>query len=136
MYSWHSDTRAPQVYSVYAAAGDEQGFAFPESSASISNSSGWKKIADVDSRTRNRQGGQHVARIFDTQSPLGHFRHLLFVVKASELDDPFGNTFFSEIDIVAGDAEKLQRVLPARSINGSSTNEVRDDNLCMKMFRR
>lgn len=109
-YSWHSDTRAPQVYSVYAAAGDEPGFAFPESSASISKASGWKKIADVDSRTGNRQGGQHVARIFDSQSPLGNFQHLLFAVKASELDDAFGNTFFSEIDIVAGDAEKLERV--------------------------
>jgi hypothetical protein len=124
-YSWHSDTRAPQIYTVYAATGEEQGFAFPASSASLADSSGWKKIADVDSRTKHRQGGQHAARIFNTQQPFGSFRHLLFVVKASELDDRFGNTFFSEIDIVAGNAESLHRITApeVRTIEFTSVDE-------------
>ena len=124
-YSWHSDSRVPQVYSVYAATGDEQGFAFPESADSISKTAGWNKIADVDTRPKYRKGSQHVARIFEPQLPLGSFRHLLFAVNASEPNNAFSNTFFSEIDVIVGDAGTLQRIsVPeVREIEFTTTDE-------------
>ena len=62
-YSWHTDSRAPQVFSVYAATGEEPGFAFPMSVDEISNASGWKKIASVNTHQANQKGGQHAVRI-------------------------------------------------------------------------
>jgi hypothetical protein len=38
--------------------------------------------------------------IFDSEGPLGPYRYLLFDVSRTENSDPFGNTFFSEIDVV------------------------------------
>lgn len=52
-YSWHASTRAAQVYSLFAAVGDEPAFNIPDSIDAISKTSGWKKIADVDTRAAN-----------------------------------------------------------------------------------
>lgn len=109
-YSWHSDSRAPQVYSVYAATGAEAGFEFPDTRDAVSSIQAWKKLADVDTRSENRRGGQHAARIFDPDMPLGKFRHLLFVVNETEAGNPFSNTFFSEIDVVITNSQQLQRM--------------------------
>jgi hypothetical protein len=40
--------------------------------------------------------------ISDTAGPLGKFRYLLLDVRETENDDPFGNTFYCEIDVVEG----------------------------------
>ncbi len=119
-YSWHSDSRAPQVYSLYAAVGDEPDFAIPDSASALSGSKAWKKLADVDTRPakaaqgngagNTARGGQHAARVADAKATLGKFRHLLFAVSATEREDAFGNTFFSEIDIVTGDPAALDRI--------------------------
>lgn len=119
-YSWHSDSRAPQVYSLYAAVGDEPEFAIPDSTSALSESKAWRKLADVDTRpakaakdngTRNAvRGGQHAARIANPKASLGNFRHLLFAVSPTEREDAFGNTFFSEIDVITGDPAVLDRI--------------------------
>ncbi len=109
-YSWHSDSRAPQVYSIYGAAGSEEGFAFPSSRDTVSTSTGWMKLADVDTRQPDRVGGQQAARIADSMGPLGRFRHLLFVVSATDKGNRFSHTFFSEIDVVVGSGQELQRI--------------------------
>src|SRR6266581_7375040 len=49
-YSWHPNTRGPQVYKLYAADGKADGFdAKPKSGADLQKC-GWKLIAKVDTR--------------------------------------------------------------------------------------
>lgn len=101
-YSWHSDTRAPQVYNLFASDGSAPGFN-PEPDAKTDPAScGWKLIATVDTRPQEGDsGGQYGVSITDSGGSLGKFRYLLFDSIPSEDDDPWGNTFFSEIDVIA-----------------------------------
>ncbi len=113
-YSWHTAVRAPQVYTLYGATGDESGFTFPESTADLRGLTGWTQIAVVDSRQPGTQGGQHAVRLAGENGLLGDFRHLLFHVRSADPGDRFGQTFFSEIDVVTGNPAELRRVeLPA-----------------------
>jgi hypothetical protein len=125
-YSWHTDSRAPQVFSVYAATGEERGFAFPVSVDGISIASGWKKIASVNTHQANQNGGQHAVKIFEPDATLGKFRHLLFEINATEPGNRFSHTFFSEIDVVAADATNVQRIKSpeVREIKFSTTDEA------------
>ena len=45
-------------------------------------------------------GGQYGVSVTNSSGALGKFRYLLFDVVPTETDDPWGNTFFSEIDVV------------------------------------
>lgn len=113
-YSWHTAVRAAQVYTLYGATGDESGFTFPESVADLRGLTGWTQIAVVDSRQPGTQGGQHAVRLAGENGLLGNFRHLLFHVRSADPGDRFGQTFFSEIDVVTGNPAELRRVeLPA-----------------------
>jgi hypothetical protein len=101
-YSWHSDTRAPQVYNLFASDGADPGFNPEPDSQTDPATCGWKLIATVD--TRPNQGdssGQYGVSITDSTGNLGKFRYLLFDSIPAEDDDPWGNTFFSEIDVIA-----------------------------------
>src|SRR5215469_11777763 len=63
---------------------------------------GWKLIATVDTRPKQGDsGGQYGVSVSDSGVSLGKFRYLLFDSIPSEDDDPWGNTFFSEIDVIA-----------------------------------
>src|SRR2546430_1701971 len=65
-------------------------------------SCGWKLIASVDTRPKQgASGGQYGVSITDASGSLGKFRYLLFDAVPTESDDAWGNTFFSEIDVVA-----------------------------------
>lgn len=113
-YSWHTGGRTPQVYTLYGASGDEAGFAFPKTVAELARLTGWTQLATVDSRQPGTQGGQHAVQVARVQGVLGRFRHLLFHVRAADPGDRFGQTFFSEIDVVPDVSAELQRVeLPA-----------------------
>src|SRR5579864_5219770 len=62
---------------------------------------GWKLIATVDTRPKHGDsGGQYGVSISDSSGTLGKFRYLLFDSIPSEDDDPWGSTFFSEINVV------------------------------------
>jgi hypothetical protein len=99
-YSWHTGTGAPQVYLLYASDGAELGFN-PEPNANIDpNSCGWKLITTVDTR-KEGDGGQFGISISAPHGILGKYRYLLFSFVATETDDDAGNTFYSEIDVVA-----------------------------------
>ncbi len=100
-YSWHPGTRGPQVYTLYASDGQAGGFEpRPRTDASPENC-GWKLITKVDTRPDNgAAGGQYGVSITDTAGKLGVFRYLLFDISRTENEDAFGNTFYSEIDIV------------------------------------
>jgi hypothetical protein len=100
-YSWHPNTRGPQVYKLYASDGKAEGF---KAKPSDPEKSGWKLLAKVDTRKEGENGGQYGVSIADSDGSLGKFRYLLFDVIKTESDDPFGNTFYSEIDVIEGDS--------------------------------
>jgi hypothetical protein len=100
-YSWHSDTRAPQLYYVYASDGTDPHFNPAPATKTDPTACGWKLVAFVDARPKEGDaGGQYGVSLEDTSGSLGKYRYLLFDVFESESDDAWGNTFYSEIDVV------------------------------------
>lgn len=100
-YSWHRASRGPQVYSLYAAAGDETGFDAAPKRGVDPTTVGWKQLARVDTRPKEGDGGgRYGVSLSDSDGVLGRFRYLLFEVSRTQQRDPFGNTFFSEIDVI------------------------------------
>lgn len=100
-YSWHPNTRGPQVYTLYAADGSATGFDAQPKKGTDPTSCGWTLLANVDTRPRQgRGGGQYGVCISDSAGNLGSFRYLLFDVRPTTTTNAFGNTFYSEIDVV------------------------------------
>src|SRR5713226_8327676 len=99
-YSWHPGTGAPQVYLLYASDGTETGFNAEPNANTDPISCGWKLITTVDTR-KGGEGGQYGVRISDARGSLGKYRYLLFGFVANETEDDAGNTFYSEIDVIA-----------------------------------
>jgi len=101
-YSWHPDTRGPQIYALFASDGTTAKFNLEPDAKTDPTSCGWKLIASVDTRPKQGDsGGQYGVSITDASGSLGKFRYLLFDAVPTESDDAWGNTFFSEIDVVA-----------------------------------
>ncbi|HEY2584985.1 MAG TPA: hypothetical protein VGI81_04380, partial [Tepidisphaeraceae bacterium] len=108
-YSWHPNTRGPQVYKLYGADGEAAGFEARPKRPTDPEKAGWKLIASVDTRPKDGEpGGQYGVSIADPMGPIGKYRYLLFDIHQTESDDAFGNTFYSEIDVVekAGEADE------------------------------
>lgn len=101
-YSWHPNTRGPQVYRLWASDGTEFKFnATPKSNIDPATC-GWKLITVVDTRSKEgTDGGQFGVSITDSRGSLGKYRYLLFDCYVTETGDEDGNTFYSEIDVVA-----------------------------------
>ena len=101
-YSWHPADRGPQVYQLFASDGKAADFkAEPKGVDPLS--CGWTLLATVNTRpAEGAVGGQYGVRIADAEAErdMGPYRYLLFAVSRTESRDPFGNTFFSEIDVV------------------------------------
>ena len=122
-YSWHGGTRGPQVYRLYAADGAGDGFKAGPKKGTDPVSCGWKLVASVDTRPKEGDGGgQHAVSIADSDGPIGKFRYLLLDISLTESRDAFGNTFYSEIDVVAADG-------PA-----PTNNSVMDSKPILKTF--
>jgi len=101
-YSWHSNTRGPQVYNLYASDGTDPKFNAEPNASTHPATCGWTLIAEVDTRPKQGDnGGQYAVSISGSRGTLGKFRYLLFDSVPTETDDPWGNTFFSEVDVVA-----------------------------------
>ena len=100
-YSWHSSTHAPQVYMLYASDGAAPNFCAEPKVDVNPMDCGWRLLASVDTRRKRGDGGGQYAVSLDARPSLGKYRYLLFDVSATETDDDFGNTFFSEIDVIA-----------------------------------
>ena len=100
-YSWHPNTRGPQVYRLYASDGVAPNFN-PAPKAKVDPASvGWKLIATVNTDPGvGDSGGQYGVSITDTSGSFGKFRYLLSSCFATETDDPYGNTFYSEIVVL------------------------------------
>lgn len=100
-YSWHPNTRGPQVYKLYAADGTATNFNASPRNGKAPESCGWTFVASVDTRPKSDDGGgQYGVSIANTDGVLGKYRYLLFDVAATERNDDFGNTFYSEINVV------------------------------------
>ena len=101
-YSWHPNTRAPQVYKLYASDGQAESFNAKPKKATDPEKCGWKLVAKVDTRPKSGEpGGQYGVSLSDSDGSIGKYRYLLFAVSSTESDDDFGNTFYSEIDVIA-----------------------------------
>jgi hypothetical protein len=59
----------------------------------------------VDTRlTNKKEGGQYAVLVSDTEGLIGRYQYLLFDIFSTDTNSPFGNTFFSEIDVIDRDA--------------------------------
>lgn len=96
-YSWHPNSRGPQLYKLYASDGSDPKFN-PDPKRGIDPAScGWKLIALVSTLPeQGDDGGQYAASV----SNVGKYRYLLFDCYVTELYDNWGNTFYSEIDVI------------------------------------
>ena len=117
-YSWHRQGRGPQVYKLYAADGKAKDFNATPKKGTDPKTCGWELVAEVDTRPKTGNGGgQHAAEISNkNKKPLGEFRHLLFDVSRTSPEDSFGNTFFSEIDVLDDKQSDVQRIKTAVKI--------------------
>lgn len=100
-YSWHPSGRGPQVYELFASDGVAEGFVAQPRRGTDPVASGWRRLAAVDSRpATGERGGQYGVSVTHSSGTLGEFRFLLFDIARTDRSDPFGNTFFSEVDVV------------------------------------
>jgi hypothetical protein len=115
-YSWHTADRAPQVYKLYAADGTAEGFNPAPKRGTEPEQCGWKLVAAVDTRPHDGEpGGQFGVSVFDTSGALGKYRYFLFDISRTESRDPFGNTFYSEIDVRAMEPAEPEVAAGARA---------------------
>ena len=97
-YSWHPNSRGPQLYKLYAADGSDPKFNLDPKRGVDPASCGWKLIALISTISdRGEEGGQYAASVSD----IGKYRYLLFDIYVTELYDNWGNTFYSEIDVIS-----------------------------------
>lgn len=103
-YSWHTGARAAQVYTLWAAGDDARGGRLRRAGSNDPRRYGWTKVADID--THNTDGGNAgqigVSISGGNGQALGNYRYLLLDVEKSQPDHRFGNTFYTEIDVVDG----------------------------------
>jgi hypothetical protein len=97
-YSWHPNTRGPQLYKLYAADGSEPQLNLNPKRGVDPASCGWKLIALVSTLSNDgEEGGQYAASVSD----IGKYRYLIFDCYITEYYDNWGNTFYSEIDVIS-----------------------------------
>jgi hypothetical protein len=101
-YSWHPNTRGPQVYKLYVSDGTGRDFKADPKAGTDPAKVGWKLLTKVDTRPKgDDMGGQYgVSHADSAAGSLGKYRYLLFDMSRTEDDDPFGNTFYSEITVI------------------------------------
>jgi thiol-disulfide isomerase/thioredoxin len=124
-YSWHVEARGPQVYTLYGADGTAAGFNDKPGKDVDPEKAGWKLVAKVDTRPKTGDvGGQYGVCISDPKGPLGKFRYLLIAAVRTESDDPYGNTFFSEINVIDADKPAPAPIVVAAPTNTAPGNRV------------
>ena len=113
-YSWHPGPRGPQVYTLYACDGRSASFSSQPKQDIEPEKCGWHLIAKVDTRTKHGMaGGQYGVSISDSAGAVGNYRYLLFVISRTENQDDFGNTFYSEIDVIDRNAPEPAQAIAA-----------------------
>lgn len=126
-YSWHSEMRGPQVYVLYGGDEESKDFVVDPGRNVDPAKAGWRRLAAVDTRPLSGSGsGQHGVSITAEKGMLGSYRFLLFVMKAAEMSDDRGNTFYCEIDVIGADS--TAGLTPAKAVDSEilySDREVR-----------
>jgi hypothetical protein len=121
-FSWHPGSRGPQVYTLYGAEGAEAALDLAPKRDIDPAKAGWTEVASVDTRPGDADGegddggGRHGVAVAGDGGDLGEFRYLLIDIRRTEDADGFGNTFFSEIDVVDASAPEPQAVKPPESV--------------------
>ncbi|HLB72543.1 MAG TPA: family 16 glycoside hydrolase [Sedimentisphaerales bacterium] len=124
-YSWHPNTRGPQVYRLFVGDGKTEGFQPQPKRQTDPLKCGWILLASVDTQANDgTPGGQYAVSISDSTGEIGKFRYFLFDISRTEQADPFGNTFFSEIDIVDPNGP----VLPAATRSEPRIETIQTDD--------
>src|SRR3990172_465241 len=124
-YSWHPNTRGPQVYRLFVGDGKTEGFQPQPKRQTDPLKCGWILLASVDTKAKDgTPGGQYAVSISDSTGEIGKFRYFLFDISRTEQADPFGNTFFSEIDIVDPNGP----VLPAATRSEPRIETIQTDD--------
>lgn len=101
-YSWHPSSRGPQLYKLYAAEGTETNLDLNPKRGIDPATRGWKFITTVNTLPQQGEdGGQYGVSVTDSSGSLGKYRFLLFDCYVTELYDNWGNTFYSEIDVIS-----------------------------------
>lgn len=102
--SQHSDSRAPQIYQLFASDGTAENFSDAPKRGTDPVSVGWKLIDSADSTKEKGTTHQILNEGFMTGVAEGKnpasYRYLLFDIKQTNPADPHSNTFFNEIDVV------------------------------------
>jgi hypothetical protein len=102
-YSWHPNTRGPQLYKLYGSDGLDPKFNGGPKHGVDPVTCGWQFIATVSTLPKDGdEGGQYAVSVAEPNGNLGKYRYLLFDCYVTEMNDDFGNTFYSEVDVVAG----------------------------------
>jgi hypothetical protein len=113
-FSRHAGPRGPQVYKLFGSDGADVNFVARPEKATDLLASGWKQLAAVDTRPQSGPGaGEHRVSISESTGVLGKFRYLIFDISRTESDDMFGNTFYSEIDVIENGATETAVVASA-----------------------
>ena len=100
-YSWHPNSRGPQLYKLYAAEGTDPQLDLNPKRGIDPATRGWKFVATVSTLPQQGEdGGQYGVSVRDASGTLGKYRYLLFDCYMTELYDNEGNTFYSEIDVI------------------------------------
>jgi hypothetical protein len=100
-YSWHPNSRGPQLYKLYAAEGSEPQLDLAPKRGIDPAPRGWTFVATVSTLPQSGEdGGQYGVSVRDASGSLGKYRYLLFDCYVTELYDNWGNTFYSEIDVI------------------------------------
>jgi hypothetical protein len=121
-YSWHRIGRAPQQYDLYAADGSGIGFKLEPGATDDAAKAGWTLIQKVD--TSAKGGGQHAVEIAGKgKGTLGEFRYLLLEARPNQDESGFGQTFFSEIDVIDAAAPDVTRVKVERLLDTYRTTD-------------
>jgi len=101
-YSWHPNTRGPQLYKLYASNGADPKFNGEPKRSVDPATCGWNFIVTVSTLpAEGDEGGQYAVSITDPSGSLGKYRYLLFDCYVTETNDDWGNTFYSEVDVGA-----------------------------------
>jgi hypothetical protein len=123
-YSWHANTRGPQVFTLYVSDANGAGFDAQPKRGANPETCGWRLVTKVDTRPAGKEpGGQYGVSISDSSGALGKCRYLLFDIARTEEADPFGNTFYSEIDVVDPTTPAVAAT-PAGQVTGEVRREV------------
>ena len=122
-YSWHPDTRGPQVYTLYAADGKSDALRRRKvREGDGPRKTGWQRSRRWTRGPRQGEpGGQYGVSLADPDGTLGKYRYLLFDMQRTENDDPFGNTFYSEIDVIDPRRPRPERTPAAAAAAGATT---------------